>query len=75
MEPNPDQREATSCVVAYHQPSLIIDALSKAVERRAPEFRLVAAQDMDAVSERPGLILIAIPADGSLDLDGLLHPF
>ena len=75
MEPNADQREATSCVVVYHQPSLIIDALSKAVEKRAPEFCLVAAQEVAAANSRPDLILIAIPADGSLDLDGLLHPF
>ena len=75
MEPTADQRDAASCVVAYHQPSLVIDALCKAVEKRAPEFRLLAAQNIDASTVSPDLILITIPADGSLDLDGLLQPF
>ena len=75
MEPTADQQENAGCVVVYHQPSLIIDALGKAIEKRAPEFRLVAAHNIDASLGRPDLVLITIPADGSLDLDRLLQPF
>ena len=75
MEPNPDQYDAASCRVVYHQPSLIIDTLRKAIEKRAPEFSLIAAQGMDGSRSAADLILITIPADGPLDLDGLLQPF
>ena len=75
MEPNPDQRDAATCRVVYHQPSLIIDTLRKAIERRAPEFSLVAAQGVDGSMGVADLILITIPADGPLDLDWLLQPF
>ena len=75
MEPTSNQREAADCIVVYHQPSLIIHALIKAVEKRAPEFSFIAAEGMDAGSGCAGLILITLQADDPPDLDGLLQPF
>jgi DNA-binding NarL/FixJ family response regulator len=75
MENNHDQSGAESCFVLYHQPSLIIDALRKAIKKRAPEFALVSTQNMREATARADLILITIPAEGALDLDGLLKPF
>ena len=75
MESHTDLRDGESRFIVFYQPCLVIDALRKAIEKRAPEFALVASQDMDDATSRADLILITIPADEAPDLDGLLKPF
>ncbi len=57
-----------------YRPSLIIDALRKAIEKRAPEFIFIPAHDGSEVEGHADMILVPIPADES-DLDAILKPF
>ena len=61
--------------VIYRQPSLVIEALHKAIEKRAQEFIFVPMHDGSELDARADLILIPIPADDTPDLDALLKPF
>lgn len=75
MEPSIERRDGESRFVAYRQPSLIIEALRKAIEKRAPEFAFVPLLDGGEAEGRADLILIPIPADETPDPDALLTPF
>ena len=67
--------EAQARFVAYHQPSLRLQALRTASAKRAPEFNLVPAASVDARTALIDIILIPIPTDEPLDIPALLQPF
>ena len=66
---------STRRVVIYRQPSLAIEALRKAIEKRAPDFIFTPAPDGGAFDGPADLILVPIPVDEAPDLDVLLKPF
>jgi len=75
IEPSSERRDGESRFVVYRQPSLIIEALRRAIERRAPEFVFVRAEDAGESAGRADLILLPIGADEAADVDALLRPF
>ena len=75
IEPSSGPHSGESRFVIYRQPSLIIEALRKAIEKRAPEFVFVPAEDAGEAAGRADLILIPIAADEAGDVDSLLRPF
>ena len=70
IEPCSDPR-----FVIYRQSSLVIEALRKAIEKRAPDFVFAPLQEGSQWEGPADLILVPIPADEAADLEALLRPF
>jgi hypothetical protein len=75
MDMRPDQNDADKRFMIYHQPSLLIDALGNAIQKRAPDLRLAKLPGDDEPATQADMVLIAIPPEDHVDVDALLTPF
>ena len=69
------QADLNGCVILHHRTNLLIEALRKALEKRAPEFTL---QDLQADPEpcgRPSLVLLPVQQVRADTIESLLQPF
>ena len=61
MDSNLQQAERNGCVILHHQTNLLIEALRKALEKRAPEFTLQSALASRMMAPRfSGLVEVAV---------------
>ena len=75
MDSNLQQAERNGCVILHHQTNLLIEALRKALEKRAPEFTLQDLQADAAPCERPNLILLPVQQTKASAIESLMQPF
>ena len=67
--------DSTGCVIVHHQTNLLIEALSKALQKRAPEFTLHDLQEAPSPCGRPSLILLPVHQAAARHIESLLQPF
>ena len=75
MDSNLQQAERNGCVILHHQTNLLIEALRKALAKRAPEFTLQDLQGEPAPCGRPNLILLPIQQAKASAIESLMQPF
>ena len=75
MESNLQQAERNGCVILHHQTNLLIEALRKALQKRAPEFTLQDLQADPTPCGRPNLILIPVQQTKASAIESLMQPF
>ena len=75
MDSNLQQAERNGCVILHHQTNLLIEALRKALEKRAPEFTLQDLQADPASCGRPSLILLPVQQASAASIESLMQPF
>ena len=75
MDSNLQQAERNGCVILHHQTNLLIEALRKALAKRAPEFTLQDLQSDPAPCGRPNLILVPVQQAKASAIESLMQPF
>ncbi len=74
MDPNPRDDEETTFVIVHHHSNLLMEALRRALRKRAPEFSLQDLQDLPAPCAQARLILIPVHQAATRDVDSLMDP-
>ena len=75
MESTLRDDETRACVIVHHQPSLLMEALRKALQKRAPEFSLQELQSLADPCTQTSIILIPVHQAAVRNIDSLLQPF
>jgi len=75
MDSNLQQAERNGCVILHHQTNLLIEALRKALQKRAPDIILQDLQADETPCGRPHLILLPIQQAKASAIEGLMQPF
>ena len=75
MESTLRDDETRACVIVHHQPNLLMEALRKALQKRAPEFSLQDLQSLADPCTQTSIILIPVHQAAARNIDSLLQPF